>query len=51
VEETLWRIITNISHVEQDELFGMLEQQFNIEEAFEAPGAGAYLLHRRENID
>jgi uncharacterized membrane protein len=46
-QEAFWLIFSHTSDLEQAEVFGVLEEQFATEEAFEAPGAAAYLLRRR----
>lgn len=45
--ESFWLIFAHTSDLEQDEVFGVLEAQYTIDEAHEAPGAAAYLLRRR----
>ncbi|MFN2210331.1 MAG: glycosyltransferase family 39 protein, partial [Candidatus Promineifilaceae bacterium] len=45
--EAFWLIFSHTGEIEQEELFNLLAPQFAIEEAFEAPGAAAYLLYKR----
>ena len=44
--QEFWLIFAHTGDQELDELFGALDPQYAIEEAFQAPGAGAYLMHR-----